>query len=75
MKKISQTSWNLRKSHMAMIARTGAHCPANGLWQPVDSSAEPLFVFEGSIMPTHLGGTAEWILVATGARPADSARW
>jgi hypothetical protein len=74
MKKISHTSWNLRKSH-SMIVRTGAHCPINGLWQPVDSSAEPLFVFEGSIMPTHGGGTAEWILVDAKRRVAEGAIW
>lgn len=74
MKKISHTSWNLRKSH-SMIVRTGTHCPINGLWQPVDSSAEPLFVFEGSIMPTHDGGTAEWILVDAKRRVAEGAIW
>ncbi|MCH6470193.1 hypothetical protein [Sinomonas terrae] len=64
MKKISHTSWNLRKSH-EVIASTGSHCPANGLWQPLDSSVEPMFVFEGSIMPAHAGGSVEWMLVQT----------
>ncbi len=75
MKKISHTSWNLRKSHHPVVVETGSHCPFNGLWRPVDSSAEPLFVFEGSIMPTHGGGTAEWMLVATGNGIADRSRW
>lgn len=75
MKKISHTSWNLRMGHSPVLVPTGSHCPLNGLWRPVDSSAEPLFVFEGSIMPTHGGGTAEWMLVATGNGIPDRARW
>ncbi|KHL04231.1 hypothetical protein [Sinomonas humi] len=74
MKKISHTSWNLRKSQ-SMIVRTGTHCPTNGLWQPVDSPSEPLFVFEGSIMPTHDGGSAEWMLVEAKRRVAEGAIW
>ncbi|MEA5455425.1 hypothetical protein SPF06_11895 [Sinomonas sp. JGH33] len=75
MKKISHSSWNLRKSYGHVIVRTGSHCPVNGLWQPAESTDEPLFVFEGSIMPTHAGGSAEWMLVATGRRLADSVPW
>jgi|APAga8741243907_1050103.scaffolds.fasta_scaffold66227_1 hypothetical protein len=75
MKKISHTSWNLRKSQSMLIVRTGSHCPINGLWQPVDSSGEPLFVFEGSIMPPHSGTSGEWMLVDAGRRVAEGAVW
>ncbi|WP_334172038.1 hypothetical protein [Sinomonas sp.] len=73
MKKISHTSWNLRKLHGVIVA-TGSHCPANGLWQPLDSDGEPLFVFEGSMMPTHAGATTEWMLVQTSNRILDHAQ-
>ncbi|MBT8161821.1 hypothetical protein KKI43_15410 [Arthrobacter sp. GN70] len=47
----------------SLTARTGFHCPRNGFWRPLGSLVEPLFVFEGSIMPTHAGNSIEWHLV------------
>ena len=44
-------------------ALTGEHCPSNGFWQPAGPSAEPLFIFEGSIMPTSGGESSLWHLV------------
>ena len=44
-------------------ALTGYHCPSNGFWQPAGQSSEPLFIFEGSIMPTSGGESTLWHLV------------
>jgi hypothetical protein len=66
MKKISSTDRASGNSQGRTVVLTGSHCPANGLWRPVDSSAEPIFVFEGSMMPTHDGGSAMWMLVDGG---------
>lgn len=63
MKKISQASWNLRKPRNRTVVPTGSHCPVTGLWRPVGSSAEPGFVFEGSVMPTNAGERTQWQLV------------
>lgn len=65
MKKISQSSWNLIFSDGSTATRTGFHCPRNGFWRPEGGNAEPLFVFEGSLMPTHGGSSTVWLLVET----------
>ncbi|WP_156507398.1 hypothetical protein [Arthrobacter sp. OY3WO11] len=44
------------------MAKTGFHCPANGFWRPEDRSVEPVFVFEGSIMPAGGRGSTAWYL-------------
>jgi hypothetical protein len=54
-RRVSVASWRLR-------ANTGSHCPANGFWRPEDRSAEPVFVFEGSIMPAGRAGAIAWYL-------------
>ncbi|QMU84160.1 hypothetical protein FV140_20325 [Paenarthrobacter ureafaciens] len=51
MKKISTLGWVSNPTHGAATARTGFHCPRNGFWRPVGGIGEPLFVFEGSLMP------------------------
>ncbi len=73
MKRINQSSWQLNESRGSVTARTGFHCPVNGLWKPVETAAEPLFVFEGSIMPSYGGNSTEWTLVASGSGAAASA--
>lgn len=65
MKKISQSNLNLVYSHGPNSTRTGFHCPRNGFWRPEGGNAEPLFVFEGSLMPTHGGSSTVWLLVDT----------
>ncbi|WP_423184616.1 hypothetical protein [Arthrobacter sp. NyZ413] len=68
MKKLSSIDREPGNSQGAMVVGIGSHCPANGLWRPLGSSAEAIFVFEGSIMPAHDGGSAMWTLVDAGDR-------
>ncbi|BCW81139.1 MULTISPECIES: hypothetical protein [Micrococcaceae] len=64
MKKI--TSVQYRKSaerRIQLKAGTGSHCPTNGFWRPEDAPAtEPVFVFEGSMMPPGKRGSTMWYL-------------
>lgn len=64
MKKI--TSLQHRKSAERRIhlkASTGSHCPTNGFWRSADGTAsEPVFVFEGSMMPPGRRGSTMWYL-------------
>ena len=64
MKKI--TSLQHRKTaerRIQLKASTGSHCPTNGFWRPEDGPAtEPVFVFEGSMMPSGRRGTTIWYL-------------
>jgi hypothetical protein len=69
-KKISQTRWVSNPTLGAISARTGFHCPRNGFWRPLGGVGEPLFVFEGSLMPAHAGHSIEWYLVD--ARPGHA---
>ncbi|GAA2855204.1 hypothetical protein [Paenarthrobacter ilicis] len=71
MKKISTAGWVSQPTREAISARTGFHCPRNGFWRPVGGIGEPLFIFEGSLMPTHAGKSIEWHMVDT--RPGHSA--
>lgn len=43
-------------------ASTGSHCPTNGFWHSEDRPAEPVFVFEGSMMPPGKRGSTMWYL-------------
>ena len=61
MKKINTLGRNSGKS-LSLMAKTGFHCPANGFWRPEDRSVEPVFVFEGSIMPAGGRGSTVWYL-------------
>ena len=61
MKKINTLRRNSEKGR-GLQAKTGFHCPANGFWRPDDGSVDPVFVFEGSIMPASRGGSAVWYL-------------
>lgn len=61
MKKINTLRSNSGKSP-GLTAKTGFHCPANGFWRPEDRSVEPVFVFEGSIMPAGGRGSTVWYL-------------
>ena len=61
MKKISSTR-RTSDARLGLMAKTGSHCPANGFWRPEDRSADPVFVFEGSIMPVGGGGSTVWYL-------------
>ena len=47
---------------LGLMAKTGFHCPANGFWRPEDRSMDPVFVFEGSLMPAGRGGSTVWLL-------------
>ena len=47
---------------LGLMAKTGFHCPANGFWRPADRSKDPVFVFEGSIMPATGRGSTVWYL-------------
>ena len=64
MKKI--TSLQYRKAaerRIQLKASTGSHCPTNGFWRPEDGPAtEPVFVFEGSVMPPGRRGSTMWYL-------------
>ncbi|MDP9884183.1 hypothetical protein J2W21_001693 [Sinomonas atrocyanea] len=71
MKKISNVRWNSKNPAIPTIAPTGVHCPVNGLWEPLGSPADPVFVFEGSVMPTLAGASVEWQLVQVHRRRAD----
>ncbi|CAH0284681.1 hypothetical protein SRABI83_04028 [Arthrobacter sp. Bi83] len=61
MKKISTTR-RISDPRLGLMAKTGSHCPTNGFWRPQDRSADPVFVFEGSIMPVSGGGSTVWYL-------------
>lgn len=52
----------------SLTAQTGHHCPLNGFWLPEDDGADPLFVFEGSVMPMSEGKSTVWHLVNPLAR-------
>lgn len=42
-------------------SHTGSHCPKTGWWVPSGQvGAEPQFLTEGSIMPTHNGIRVSW---------------
>jgi hypothetical protein len=60
-KKINTLRRNSAKD-VGLMAKTGFHCPANGFWRPEDRSMDPIFVFEGSIMPAGKDGSAVWLL-------------
>ncbi|MEE9095205.1 hypothetical protein [Pseudarthrobacter phenanthrenivorans] len=64
MKKI--TSLQYRKSSERRIqlkASTGSHCPTNGFWRAEEGAAsDPVFVFEGSMMPPGKRGSTMWYL-------------
>ena len=64
MKKI--TSLQYRKSsdrRIQLKASTGSHCPTNGFWRAEDGAAsDPVFVFEGSMMPPGKRGSTMWYL-------------
>ncbi|AXJ10095.1 hypothetical protein [Arthrobacter sp. PM3] len=65
MKKIITKNRRAAENSIPLRASTGSHCPANGLWRTEDASAEPVFVFEGSIMPAAGGMSAVWYLDGT----------
>ena len=64
MKKI--TSLQYRKSSERRIqlkASTGSHCPTNGFWRAEEGAvSDPVFVFEGSMMPPGKRGSTMWYL-------------
>ncbi|OFI38203.1 hypothetical protein BIU82_18645 [Arthrobacter sp. SW1] len=63
MKKIGLTTLARQRDAGTLSVRTGFHCPANGLWRPEDGDAEPVFIFEGSLMPASGGIGTVWHLV------------
>lgn len=63
MKKIGLPTPARQRDAETVSARTGFHCPANGLWRPEDGDAEPVFIFEGSLMPASGGSGTVWRLV------------
>ena len=52
----------------SVTTQTGHHCPVNGFWLPEDEGADPMFIFEGSLMPTSEGRSTVWHLVNPLAR-------
>ena len=68
MKKISSAHRN-HSSGSRLAARTGSHCPANGFWVPEGQPGQPVFVFEGSIMPMSGLGATLWLLDETVSGP------
>lgn len=71
MKKTGTTAALTSRPGSRLAASTGSHCPANGFWRAEADAADPLFVFEGSIMPTRAGRGTTWYLVDTRSRLAD----
>jgi hypothetical protein len=64
MKKIVKRSVrNTIDGGMTTVVSTGSHCPTNGFWRSERLDSEPLFVFEGSIMPALSGRSTVWHLV------------
>lgn len=58
-------------SARTVTATTGSHCPANGFWLPEGGKGQPVFVFEGSIMPAGESEATVWLLQdASSASPA-----
>lgn len=64
MKKITTLQYRKASDRRIQLkASTGSHCPANGFWRSEDGpSAEPVFVFEGSMMPPGKRGSTMWYL-------------
>lgn len=71
MKKTGTTAALTSRPGIRLAARTGSHCPINGFWRAEADTADPLFVFEGSIMPTRAGRGTTWYLVDTRSPLAD----
>jgi hypothetical protein len=61
-KKINAQYRKVSERKLQLKAGTGSHCPTNGFWRAEDSPAEPVFVFEGSMMPPGRRGTTMWYL-------------
>lgn len=70
MKKIMNSYRRTPDTASSLSVKTGSHCPANGFWRPEDRSAEPVFVFEGSIMPAGQAGATVWRLEEGAFGPA-----
>ena len=69
MKKISTAKrYAIRRTH-SLVASTGSHCPANGIWLPEGMPGQGVFVFEGSIMPVSPTGATVWLLADTASGP------
>ncbi|MBX7443877.1 MULTISPECIES: hypothetical protein [unclassified Arthrobacter] len=71
MKKITGPQYRKASERKIQLkASTGSHCPANGFWRPEDGPAnEPVFVFEGSMMPPGKRGSTMWYLDDSQAGP------
>jgi hypothetical protein len=54
----------------SLAARTGAHCPKNGFWLPEGGTGQPVFLFQGSIMPMGEAGPSVWVLQEGHVEPA-----
>ncbi|NVM96896.1 hypothetical protein [Arthrobacter wenxiniae] len=64
MKKITSLQYQKTAERgIQLKASTGSHCPTDGFWRPEDGPAsEPIFVFEGSLMPPGRRGSTVWYL-------------
>lgn len=63
MKKISSANRTpQRAGTRTRAASTGAHCPENGPWLPEGGTGQPVFVFQGSLMPMGESGPTVWVL-------------
>ena len=64
MKKITSLQYQKTAERgIQLKASTGSHCPTNGFRRPEDGPAsEPIFVFEGSLMPPGRRGSTVWCL-------------
>lgn len=71
MKKTGSRTAHAAPARGQLAASTGSHCPRNGFWRPEEASSDPLFVFEGSLMPSYSGRSTFWFLVDTRSMPRD----
>lgn len=64
MKKITRLQYSKAAERIIHLkASTGSHCPTNGFWRPEDGpGSDPVFVFEGSMMPPGKRGSTMWYL-------------
>lgn len=65
------------RTDATMTAVTGTHCPVNGFWTPQGQRGSEIFIFEGTVMPTHDSVATTWTLALRpsrpGAAPSDGA--
>ncbi|KQR75255.1 hypothetical protein ASF98_05290 [Arthrobacter sp. Leaf337] len=56
----------LLRERVATAGATGTHCPASGLWAPVDAPHDGQTFFEGHFFPSYNGSPTVWRRVTAG---------